>query len=146
MEQCEGLKIFVVDDDLFCLNIYEQHLFNLGYGNVAIFNNGIACLNSLVLKPDVVLLNHRMDILDGLEVLKKIKQTNPGIYVIFISGEGDAETTNKAFRYGAFDFIVKGDDDAQRIKTIMSKIEDEGIIFRKQKEGFIKELLSPFLD
>lgn len=78
-------KIFMVDDNPFSLHLYQQHLMNLGYTDIMIFDNRIACLNSLSEQPDVIFLNHGMDVLIGVEVLKKIKPVDPEIHVVFIS-------------------------------------------------------------
>ena len=57
MELTTSLKIFVVDDDKLCLNIYEQHLLNLGYTDVETFDNGTSCLNNLIRQAEVIFLD-----------------------------------------------------------------------------------------
>ncbi len=57
--------------------------------------------------PDLVLLDIWMPGIDGLETLKRIKQTRPGQLVIMMSGHGTIETAVKATRLGAYDFIEK---------------------------------------
>lgn len=57
--------------------------------------------------------------IDGLEVLKKIKEFNPSIQVIMLSGYGDDEKIKKSLSYGAFDYLIKPVD----IEELVSKIE-----------------------
>lgn len=142
METNFNLNIFVVDDDVFCLNIYEQHLHNLGYNQITCFQNGTECLNNLTRQPDVIFLDHSMDILNGVEVLKKIKRFNPDIYVVFVSGQEDVETAVNSLKYGAFDYIVKGEREAERIKNVLDKIHEVSELLKKRNKGFIKRILS----
>ena len=67
------LKIFLVDDEIFYLNILEQHIRNLGYEDISTFDNGYACLDNIQEIPDVVFLDYSMGELSGYDVLKKIK-------------------------------------------------------------------------
>jgi DNA-binding NtrC family response regulator len=123
MTQPSTLKLFLVDDDLFCLKMYELHLSVLGYRDIKIYQAGSDCLNDLSLQPDVIFLNECMDTLNGPGLLKNIKQFNPDIYVVFICAPEKVEHTTNMLQYGAFDYIVKGDDDLDAMKAILSKIK-----------------------
>lgn len=137
-----SLKIFVVDDDEFCLNWYKQHLFNLGYTSIEVFDNGPACINNLIQQPEVIFLDYGMDVLNGVEVLKKIKRFNPNIYVVFISGQEDVQTAVNALKYGAFDYIVKGKDERKRIAQVLEKIHEVNGLLQKRNHGFKSKLFS----
>ena len=103
-----------MDDDLFCLNYTENHLKTTGYNDIHLFNNGSDCVNNLTLDPDIIFLDHMMDIMNGFEVLKKIKRFNPNIHVVMLSGQDNIETAINSLKYGAFDYIIKGEgEDAQ---------------------------------
>ena len=116
METNTELKIFVVDDDPFSLTMYEHHLRNLGYTNVTAFENGTACLNNLTKQPDLIFLDHQMEILNGVDVLKKIKRFNPNTFVVFISAQDDVQTAVNSLKYGAFDYIIKGYNDTVKME------------------------------
>lgn len=92
MEEQNKLKFFIVDDDVFCANLYTQHLKNNNYEDITYFSNGIDCLNNLTQQPDIIFLDHNMDDLTGFEVLKKIKRYDPNIYVIMVSGQENIGT------------------------------------------------------
>ncbi len=136
------LKIFLVDDDPFCLQIVEQHLKNHNYQDITLFSNGTACLNNLTSQPDIIFLDHGMDILDGIEVLKKIKRFNPDIFVVFISSQEEIEIAVSSLKYGAFDYIVKGNNELDRILQTMTKINYIKDKLKAGKFNFIKRLLS----
>lgn len=116
------MKIFVVDDDEFCLNLYEQQLNNLGYSNVYTFNNGHDCITALKEKPEIIFLDYGMDNMDGVEVLKKIKCTDSNIYVVFLSGQEDASVIVNSLKYGAFEYITKSSNNMNSIKMVIEKI------------------------
>jgi DNA-binding NtrC family response regulator len=142
METLQSFKIFLVDDDVFSLSLYEQQVRNIGYQNVTTFDNGTACLNSLTQQPDVIFLDHGMDILNGLEVLKKIKRFNPNIFVVFVSGQEDIETAVNSLKYGAFDYIVKGQNEIRRISAVMEKIQAFRELMPKKEKNFLQKIFS----
>jgi len=141
MELNHALKIFIVDDDLFTLALYQQQLTNLGYQDITVHENGASCLNDLVLQPDVIFLDHGMDGMNGVEVLKKIKRFNPDAYVVFISGQDDVQTAVNSLKYGAFDYIVKGDSDVIRIEKVLEKIQAVQSMLKKSKKGLLRKIL-----
>lgn len=133
------LKFFIVDDDFFCANLYEQYLKNQNYLDISYFSNGEDCLDHLDLKPDIVFLDHNMDDLSGFEVLKKIKRYDPNIYVVMVSGQESIDTAVEALKYGAFDYLSKDAnvcekmiDAIERIKKIQWEIE------KSNKKGFLR--------
>jgi DNA-binding NtrC family response regulator len=65
--------------------------------------------------PDLVTLDYSLPDCDGAEVLKKIREHNPDIRVIIISGQEDVATAINLLKNGAFDYIVKDDDTKDRL-------------------------------
>jgi two-component system response regulator YesN len=58
-------------------------------------------------EADVVILDHRLRDMQGLEVLRDLKRLKPRIPVIFITAYGSEDVAVKAFRYGARDYLKK---------------------------------------
>jgi len=114
--------VFLVDDDPFCRQLYEYNLKKLGIKDLYVFENGEDCLNSLVLEPDLILLDHYMKPLSGLDVLLEIKNYNPDIFVVMISGQEEILLPLVAMESGAFDYIVKNDITEKRLYEIIEKI------------------------
>jgi DNA-binding NtrC family response regulator len=135
-------NFFLVDDDIFCANLYEQYLKNLNYENITYFSNGIECLNNLHLQPDIIFLDHNMEDMTGFEVLKKIKRINPNIYVVMISAQENVKTAVDALKYGAFDYIVKDDKVYEKMTLIISNIIKVKEQLRKSNPSFLRKILS----
>lgn len=134
-------KIFLVDDDIFCLNLYQQFLAKLGFTNVVCFGNGDDCLKSLSKKPDIIFLDYYMEGLNGLEVLREIKRSNPDIVVVFISGQEDVEVAVDALTHGAFDYIVKSKINPEQLQQTLDKIAKTVKIAPKaEKRGFLQRM------
>jgi len=56
---------------------------------------------------DIVVTDLKMEGMDGIEVLKRIRQFQPATRVIIITGYAQPETSEEALRLGVFDFIPK---------------------------------------
>lgn len=142
MENYTDTKIFIIDDDPLTSALYEQHLKNKSFNNIQVFNEGQLAINALVEQPEIVLLDHQMDEMDGVEVLRKIKRFNPDIYVIFISGQEEIDIAVTSLKYGAFDYIVKGPNDTNKISQVISKIFEVKEDLKMSSRGPLKKALS----
>jgi two-component system response regulator AtoC len=58
-------------------------------------------------RPEIVILDIRLPGMDGLEVLRRIREAGEDIHVIMITAYHDAETTKQAMKLGAYEYIHK---------------------------------------
>ena len=145
MNYNKGLQIFIVDDDPFYRELFGQYLRNYGFSRIKMFENGQQCLNQLTDSPDIILLNHQMTPIDGLETLKKIKRFDPNIFLIFVSGQRNTKVAMNALEYGAVEYIVKGDDgEEDRIACIMDEILEMKATLQKNKSGWLRRVINAF--
>lgn len=102
------LKILIVDDDQGVRDVVVRFLKTKGFKRVTSAATGKECLG-IIEKEEVglVLLDVRLPDIDGIEVLRKIKQIRNAIPVIMITGFPDEETTREAMKEGAYDYIIK---------------------------------------
>lgn len=135
MEPKPAFKIFIVDDDPICKELYYRYLVNMGLEDIHLFDNGQDCINALTQNPDIILLDHQMAPIDGLETLRKIKRFNPDIYLVFISGQADMQVAVNALKYGAFDYVTKGRDNEAAIVAIIEKIHTVRELLSRKAPG-----------
>jgi DNA-binding NtrC family response regulator len=106
--------IFIVDDDLMQLDMLKDHLSAMSNFDLHTFSSGEDCIAQLDKNPDIVFLDfhlnsHDSNALDGLDVLREIKAKNPTTEVVMLSGQDKIEVAVDTMKYGAFDYIVKGE-------------------------------------
>lgn len=142
MEPNTKFKIFLVDDDGFTLAMYEQHLVNLGYEDVQTFTSGSEALSALAEVPQVVFLDYNMDNLSGFDVLKKIKRYNPNIYVVMVSGQDDVKAAVEALKFGAFDYLLKGDNEHDKMEKVLQRISNIQEMLRQSRPTFWRKILT----
>lgn len=133
MHPKKDLRIFLVDDDPFCLEIHRQYLHNIGYHQIQTFQRGQDCINRLTERPDVIFLDYHMETMNGLEVLKKIKRFDPDIYVVLYSSQDNMQVTINTLKLGAFDYIIKNENELERIKDVLEKIQQITVLLAPHK-------------
>ena len=141
MKNLHASTVFVVDDDCFTCSLFQKHLENLGFENVRPFHSGVECLDNLHLDPALVLLDHDMAQITGFEVLKKIKRYDPNTAVIMVSGQEDMATALDALKYGAFDYIIKGNGEVQRIEESLHRLERLHEVIARRPRSLLSKLL-----
>lgn len=122
MKRIKDLNIFVVDDNPVVRRTYQQYLTRLGCERIRMFENGHGCIDALKEGPDLVLIDYVMDSINGLEVMKRIKRILPGVFMVMISGQTDLQVAVNAMKYGAFDYIIKGDNEGEQIAAVLHKM------------------------
>ncbi|MFN2266665.1 MAG: response regulator [Desulfonatronovibrio sp.] len=100
-------KILVIDDEKPTLSMFQMFLKVYGF-TVYTAENGEQGLKIFQKEnPSIVITDIKMPGMDGLEVLKRIKEINPATEVIIITGHGDVDLTIEAMNLSATDFINK---------------------------------------
>jgi DNA-binding NtrC family response regulator len=100
-------KILVIDDERECCKLLADYLKKRGFELETAFD-GISGLEKIKCAlPDLVLCDISMPGLSGIEVLKRIKEYNPHIIVIMLTGYGSMESALECLKLGAYDHIAK---------------------------------------
>lgn len=135
-------KVFVVDDDRFHLQLMEQILTGHGLEDVTLFENGMDCLLEIHQHPQVVFLDHQMDVYSGYEILKKIKRHNPNIFVVMVSAQEEIQTAIDTLKHGAFDYLQKGLNLEADVLASLQKIEAVSALLKARKPSLLKSILT----
>jgi len=103
----EKIKVLIVDDEPRVVEEIREYLKAKSYLVFSAENPSQAF--DVLEKNDIsiLILDIRLPEMSGLEVLKRVKQQNPDIEVIMISGHGDMSTVIEAMRLGASDYFAK---------------------------------------
>ena len=116
-----AVKILVIDDEIgpreslrmILKDSYEIVCSDSGEMGVEEFRGG---------GFDLVLLDLKMKKLNGLETLEKLKEMDPSINVIILTGYGTLETAQRAIRLGASDYVSKPFDVVEISKTVKATL------------------------
>jgi len=99
--------VLVVDDEAAIRESLKMILEYEGY-SVTEAKHGMGALSQVrESAPDVVMLDIKMPEMDGLEVLRNLRERGHDMPVIIVTGHGDVSTAMEATRMGAFDFLEK---------------------------------------
>lgn len=103
----EKTNILVVDDEE-VVRLALARVFSGNHCSVQAAPSGADALRAMERRPfDIVVLDLRMPGMDGIAVLKSIKERWPEVQVIVLTGYPSLETAKEAIRYGAYDYLAK---------------------------------------
>ena len=129
------IQILLVDDERDFLEPITVWLEAKGY-DVITANNGEQALKVLESKqPDIVFLDIRMPVLDGIGTLTRIRETNKELPVIMLTAYGEEKTLSQARHLGVSGFFPKRGEDFARLTTIIETTLRTHKNLRKGKEG-----------
>ncbi len=101
-------RVLVCDDAAFMRMMIKDILTKNGYEVAGEAENGaVAVAKYAEVKPDLVMLDITMPEMDGIQALKKIKESDPGAVAIMCSAMGQQAMVIESIQSGAKDFIVK---------------------------------------
>lgn len=120
-------RILIVEDDSFVMDIYQTKLGQSGYDVIGAAN-GLEALKKMEEGTfDLVLLDIIMPYMDGLEVLKKIKEDekNKSLPIILLTNLSQKEEVDKGLGLGASDYLIKShftpSEVLEKVKTYLGK-------------------------
>jgi DNA-binding NtrC family response regulator len=131
------VKILIADDELRLRRLLMVLLSNLGYTLIAA-EDGIDALEKIESEsPALVITDLRMPRMDGLELLRHLRENRPDIPVIVITAYGSIDSAVEAMKAGAVDYIQKPFEE-ERIKLAIAKaielrqILSENVFLRRE--------------
>ena len=129
----ENLDILFVDDDQQILDLVKSYLLRRGL-EVTTLNDGLKALETLKKKNfDIVFSDLIMPEIDGLALLKAIKQLSPETEVIIVTGYASVESAIEALKLGGYDYLQKPIN-FERLKILIDRIAEKK---RLQKENIL---------
>lgn len=131
-------KLLLVDDEKDIRDVLSVSLSDIGYDIFEAENGEEAMRLFHEVQPSIVLTDIKMPSMDGIELLQKVKQEDPDVEVIMITGHGDMDLAVKSLKFEAIDFISKPIS-VHALETSLQKAVDR-IITRKKLREYIENL------
>lgn len=133
-------KILIVDDDTaFCLML-KTWLKKRGFEAEEAFSCEEALKRVQTVGFDIILTDLRLPDKDGLYLLKTVKETNPEIQVILMTGYADIQSAVQSIKLGAFDYVAKPVIPDEILKKIQDATGSKGV-----QEGKSEPMRVPYI-
>jgi len=137
-------KIIIVDDEslvrvgLQSIIPWEEY----GYRVSGVYHNGKEALDACTVSmPDAILTDIRMPVMDGLELIKNVRQLSERVPIVILSSYDDFEYTRTAIRLGVQDYIQKHQLEPEELIRVLNglKIEETAYAGEAVKPDLNKE-------
>jgi len=122
-----NISILIIDDEADMCEMLSHVLNQAGFITYTAHdgNTGLEVFNKE--SPNVVILDLRMPGMNGMEVLKQIKQTNSETPVIIVTAYGEIQSAVEAVKHGAFNYFNKPFDNEQVVLTVKKALEERAM-------------------
>ena len=101
-----SLKAMIVDDQMGIRRLLVEYLQHEGWRTMEA-KNGLEAIELLTEEPDIILLDIKMPVMDGIEALKIVRQQYPDLPVIVMTAYGELEIINQAELLGISARVAK---------------------------------------
>lgn len=130
MKKPAGPRILVVDDEPSVGMIFHRILGDAGY-EVISAANGAEGLRALKKEePELVFLDLQMPGMDGIETLRRLRETHPDLIVIIMTAYQTVHSAVETMKLGALDYLIKPLD-AERLKSVVHQALELGEVSRR---------------
>lgn len=120
------MKIYIVDDNENIRYILEQIITDMNLGEViGVAEDGLIASKEIEnLNPDIVLADLLMPKMDGINLVKKLKERSPHIQYIMISQVTSKDMISKAYKAG-IEYFINKPIDAIEVQTVIRKVKEK---------------------
>ncbi len=136
-------KILIIEDDHGICQLLKRFLTKHGFTVLLAYNGKQGIATALDEKLDLILCDFRLGDLDGFEVLKRVKDVNPDLPFIMITGYSDIRMAVNVMKLGALDYITKPLFPDEILLTIHKALNSDNVESKesstKIKKSSIKE-------
>ena len=99
--------VLIIEDETVLAKNIRAYLERAGY-DARTADSAEAGLTQLdEFKPDVIILDYQLPGMNGLELIKRLKTTDPGVEIVMMTGQGSVDMAVEAMKLGAADFLTK---------------------------------------
>ncbi len=134
-------RVLLADDHTLLLEAFEK-LLEPDYTVVGAVSDGRALLSAAAeLKPDVIVLDVAMPLLNGLDAARQLKKTMPAIKLIFLTMNEDPDLASEAFRMGASGYLLKTSAASELSKAINEALCGRSYVTPLITQGMVESFI-----
>ncbi len=124
------MKVMLVDDSRTIRNIQKNVLAQIGHTDIMEAGDGIEALKLLEKDtPDLMLVDWNMPNMDGITLIRKVRETNKKTPIIMCTTEAQKDRVIEAIKAGVNNYVVKPfnvESLSEKIDQTMSKLQTSG--------------------
>ncbi len=134
-------RVLLADDHTLLLGAFEK-LLEHEYTVVGAVSDGRALLSAAAeLRPDVIVLDIAMPLLNGLDAARQLKKTMPKIKLIFLTMNEDPNVASEAFRAGASGYLLKTSASSELSKAIKEALCGRSYVTPVITQGMVESFI-----
>lgn len=140
------MRILIVEDEIRIrngmANLIEQHTEHTVVGEARNGKEGLEM--ALLCGPDLIITDIRMPVMDGLEMMRELREQDEEWHFVILSGYSEFEYAKKAIQYGADDYLIKPlapDDVMNMLDSIQRKIKKASLKNPEKPEYTLRNYL-----
>lgn len=121
--------VFLVDDEPIQNEMLKDYLNERFLYEIMTFESGEDMLKNMHLNPEIVVLDYHLsahipNAKNGVEILKTVKEQYPTVQVIMLSGQDKINVAVDSMKYGAYDYVIKGETAFSRMENILNNVSE----------------------
>ena len=121
--------LFLVDDEPIQNEMLKDYLSERFEYKIKTYDTGEGAIKDLQLNPAIIVLDYHLNAhlpnaQNGVEVLKSLKEMAPDTKVIMLSGQDKIDVAVDSMKYGAYDYVIKGETAFSRMENIINNIDE----------------------
>jgi DNA-binding NarL/FixJ family response regulator len=134
-------RVLIAEDHTLVSGAFQK-LLEPHYDVVGTVADGRALLKEAPeLKPDIVVLDIGMPLLNGLDAGHQLKQLMPNVKLIFLTMNQDSAVANQAFRMGASAYLLKNSAASELLKAIQEVLRGGSYVTPQTKKGMMETFI-----
>ncbi|NNF01872.1 MAG: sigma-54-dependent Fis family transcriptional regulator [Bacteroidia bacterium] len=134
------IKVFVVEDDQMVGKLIQRTLESKLDAEIKHFTSAEDCINNLHENPDIITIDYNLPGMDGLKLMKSLKDYNDNIQLVIVSGQEKLEVVVQAYHNGAQDYILKNDNLLVNLENAVRNLT-VNVALRKEVDQLKQEVI-----
>ncbi len=147
MEERQDIKVLLIDDEQTLVEYLAKRLLREGFTVKATFSGEEAIQAAAAENFDVAVVDLKMPGMDGVETQKRLKEIQPFLQCIVLTGHGSIESALESGKQDAYKYLLKPIDYDSLVETIREaysyKMKLQGEKFKQEVEDIYKSGMGP---